>query len=80
MTSIALAQDDLTGALRAIEVWLSEIREHNGGPIGSDQEFDEALQAAVAQHLRPIERSITPHQAICPGCRGQLDVHEYGIM
>src|SRR5262249_22798361 len=80
MSTIALAQDERTGSLRAIEVYLHEILEQNGGPMASYQEIGYALEYVVAQRLRATERSISPHEAFCPACRDKLDVHEYGIM
>jgi hypothetical protein len=77
---LALAQDQQTGELREIEIVYREIKEQNGGPIGSDQDFVDAMAAVVARNLRPTEREISPGEAFCPQCRGRLVAEERGIM
>ena len=77
----ALAQDNATGRLREFCVERSDLIRHTGTEdFGSEQEWVSALGSCIDTMLTPNESAVTPHQAVCPTCRGKLIVEDQGIM
>jgi hypothetical protein len=75
-----LIQDKLTGQLRRLAVPHSAVSEHCGlfAPC-SEEDFVAALESYIERQLGANETAITPHEAICPGCRGKPCVESCGF-
>lgn len=75
----ALAQEQIAGTLLQLHVAHADVIQDHGGEPRTDDEWFNALESLIEKRLGPTERSISPHEAFCPKCRGQLEVRDAGF-
>jgi len=79
-STLALTQDQQSGAIRQIAVTNRDIEGHSGQTeFESEDVWLAALFACVESHLTDTERNIAPHEAFCPKCRVPLRIEDVGI-